>query len=76
MIDAIGIAQNIGLGARINTIMQTAFFKISKVIDENLAIDSIKHAIKKTYGKKGEAVVEKNIAVDRTGRSPAFRRSR
>lgn len=62
IIDAIGIAQEIGLGARINTIMQTAFFKISKVIDENVAIDSIKYAIKKTYGKKGDAIVNMNIA--------------
>ena len=61
VVDAIGIAQNIGLGPRINTIMQTAFFKISKVIDETLAIESIKYAIKKTYGKKGEAIVAKNI---------------
>ncbi len=62
IIDAIGIAQGIGLGPRINTIMQTAFFKISKVIDENVAVDSIKYAIKKTYGKKGDAIVNMNIA--------------
>ncbi len=62
IVDAIGIAQKIGLGPRINTIMQTAFFKISKIIDENLAIDSIKYAIKKTYGRKGDAIVAKNIA--------------
>jgi pyruvate-ferredoxin/flavodoxin oxidoreductase len=61
VVDAIGIAQGIGLGPRINTIMQTGFFKISKVIDDKLAIDSIKHAIQKTYGKKGEAIVNKNI---------------
>ena len=51
VIDAIDIAQKIGLGGRINTIMQTAFFQISKVIDDKVAIDSIKYAIK-TYGKK------------------------
>jgi len=62
VIDAIGIAQKIGLGARINTIMQTAFFHISKVIDEKVAIDAIKYAVKKTYSKKGEAVVNMNIA--------------
>jgi pyruvate-ferredoxin/flavodoxin oxidoreductase len=61
VVDAVGIAESIGLGSRINTIMQTAFFKISKVIDDNLAIDSIKYAIKKTYGKKGDAIVNKNI---------------
>ncbi|HON10459.1 MAG TPA: pyruvate:ferredoxin (flavodoxin) oxidoreductase, partial [Chitinispirillaceae bacterium] len=61
VIDAIGIAQKIGLGPRINTIMQTAFFKISRIIDENIAIDSIKNAVKKTYGRKGDAVVKMNI---------------
>ncbi|MDD5006217.1 MAG: pyruvate:ferredoxin (flavodoxin) oxidoreductase [Candidatus Omnitrophica bacterium] len=66
VIDAINIAEGLGLGARINTIMQTAFFKISKVIDENIAIEEIKSAIKKTYGRKGEDVVKMNIsAVDK-----------
>ena len=65
VIDALKIAEEVGLGGRINVIMQTAFFKISKVIDEKLALDAIKKAIKKTYGKKGEKVVEMNIkAVD------------
>lgn len=65
VIDAVKIAEELGLGARINTIMQTAFFKISKVIDEKLAIDQIKKAIKKTYGAKGDMVVNMNIkAVD------------
>jgi pyruvate-ferredoxin/flavodoxin oxidoreductase len=61
VIDAIGIAQSIGLGPRINSIMQTAFFQIAKVIDEKTAVDSIKYAIKKTYGKKGDAIVNMNI---------------
>ncbi|NLG16436.1 MAG: pyruvate:ferredoxin (flavodoxin) oxidoreductase [Fibrobacter sp.] len=61
VIDAIGIAQKIGLGPRINTIMQTAFFKISGIIDGNTAIDSIKYAIKKTYSRKGDAIVKMNI---------------
>lgn len=66
VIDAIKIAEDLGLGARINTIMQTAFFKISKVIDEEIAIEAIKDAIKKTYGKKGDKVVNMNIdAVDK-----------
>ncbi|MBL7132373.1 MAG: pyruvate:ferredoxin (flavodoxin) oxidoreductase, partial [Candidatus Omnitrophica bacterium] len=66
VINAVKIAEELGLGARINTIMQTAFFKISKVIDEKTAIDAIKNAIKKTYGKKGEKVVNMNIsAVDK-----------
>lgn len=61
VINAIDIAEKIGLGPRINTIMQTAFFKIAKVIDEKVAIESIKYAIKKTYGKKGDAIVTMNI---------------
>jgi pyruvate-ferredoxin/flavodoxin oxidoreductase len=65
VINAIKIAEQLGLGARINTIMQAAFFKISKVIDEKIAIDAIKDAIKKTYAKKGDEVVKMNIdAVD------------
>ena len=64
-IDAISIAGEIGLGARINVIMQTAFFKISGIIPIAEAVKSIKDAIKKTYGKKGEKVVEmNNAAVD------------
>ncbi|MBF0253058.1 MAG: pyruvate:ferredoxin (flavodoxin) oxidoreductase [Candidatus Omnitrophica bacterium] len=62
VIEATDLAEKIGLGSRINVIMQTAFFAISKVIDEKLAIDSIKEAIKKTYGDKGEKVVAMNIA--------------
>lgn len=66
VIDAVSIAEGIGLGPRINVIMQTAFFKISQVIDEKIAIDAIKDAIKKTYGKKGETVVKMNCeAVDK-----------
>jgi len=65
VIDAIKIAEDLGLGARINTIMQTAFFKISGVIDEKKAVAAIKDAIKKTYGKKGEKIVNMNMdAVD------------
>ncbi|HPN72809.1 MAG TPA: pyruvate:ferredoxin (flavodoxin) oxidoreductase, partial [Candidatus Omnitrophota bacterium] len=65
VIDAVKMAEEIGLGGRINMIMQTAFFKISGVIDQKVAIDAIKKAIKKTYGSKGEKVVEMNIkAVD------------
>jgi len=62
VIDALRIGHDIGLGARINTIMQVAFFKISKVIDDNVAIEAIKYAVKKTYGKKGDAIVNMNIA--------------
>ncbi|MFH1715292.1 MAG: pyruvate:ferredoxin (flavodoxin) oxidoreductase [Elusimicrobiota bacterium] len=61
VIDANKIAEEIGLGSRINVIMQTAFFKISKVIDDKVAIEAIKKAIKKTYGNKGEKIVNMNI---------------
>ncbi|MHC4762259.1 MAG: pyruvate:ferredoxin (flavodoxin) oxidoreductase, partial [Planctomycetota bacterium] len=65
VIDAIFLAAKLGLGARINVIMQTAFFKISNIIPVDTAAKAIKDAIKKTYGKKGEKVVEmNNSAVD------------
>jgi len=65
VIDAISLAEELGLGARINVIMQTAFFKISNILDEDTAVKAIKDAIKKTYGKKGEKVVQmNNDAVD------------
>jgi pyruvate-ferredoxin/flavodoxin oxidoreductase len=65
VIDAISLAQELGLGARINVIMQTAFFKISGVIPLDTAIKAIKDAIQKSYGKKGQKVVEmNNAAVD------------
>ena len=57
VIDAISLAESLGLGARINVIMQTAFFKISNVIPLETALKAIKDAIKKTYGAKGEKVV-------------------
>ncbi len=64
-IDAISIAQELGLGARINVIMQTAFFKISNIIPIEKAVDAIKGAIKKSYGEKGEKIVNmNNAAVD------------
>ncbi|MBT3192658.1 MAG: pyruvate:ferredoxin (flavodoxin) oxidoreductase [Verrucomicrobia bacterium] len=65
VIDAIALAHELGLGARINTIMQTCFFYISGVLPQDKAIDSLKYAIKKTYGKKGDEIVRmNNIAVD------------
>ena len=65
VINAIKIAEEVGLGGRINVIMQTAFFKISDIINEKLAVEAIKKATSKTYGKKGEKVVEMNLrAVD------------
>lgn len=65
IIDAITLAQSLGLGARINMIMQTAFFLISGILKKDEAIKAIKDAIKKTYGKKGDKVVNMNYeAVD------------
>ncbi len=66
VIDGYKVAREAGMGTRINTIMQTCFFAISGVLPRDGAIAQIKKAIKKTYGKRGEAVVEKNFAaVDR-----------
>ncbi|MFZ2641988.1 MAG: pyruvate:ferredoxin (flavodoxin) oxidoreductase [Verrucomicrobiia bacterium] len=67
VIDAISVARATGMGGRINTIMQTCFFALSGVLPRDKAIEQIKKAIKKTYGKKGEEIVQKNIAaVDQT----------
>ena len=66
VIDAISLAEELGLGARINVIMQTAFFKISDIIPQADAVKAIKDAIYKTYGKKGEKIVRmNNEAVDK-----------
>ncbi len=62
VIDAYDVAKATGMGVRINTIMQTAFFAISGVLPRDEAIAQIKYAIKKTYGKRGDAVVQKNNA--------------
>jgi len=67
VIDAYRVAGDTGMGVRINTIMQTAFFALSGVLPRDEAIAAIKDAIKKTYGKRGEAVIQKNFAaVDMT----------
>jgi len=66
-IDAVKIAAELGLGNRINSIMQACFFKISGVLPEKEAIALIKKAIEKTYGRKGQEVVQMNWdAVDRS----------
>jgi pyruvate-ferredoxin/flavodoxin oxidoreductase len=62
VIDAVEVAKAAGMGGRINTVMQTCFFAISGVLPREDAIASIKHSIKKTYGKRGESVVRKNFA--------------
>ncbi len=62
VIDAYKIAEEVGLGVRINTIMQTCFFSLSSVIPKDVAINSIKQFIKKSYGKRGESIVQMNFA--------------
>ena len=67
IIDAVNIASEIGLGGRINMIMQAAFFKLANVIPLDDAINYLKESIAKTYGKKGQKIVDMNIAaVDRS----------
>ncbi len=67
VIDAQTVARDTGMGRRINTIMQTCFFAISGVLPRDEAIAQIKESIRKTYGKRGEAVVQQNFkAVDET----------
>ena len=67
VIDAYEVAKDTGMGARINTIMQTCFFAISGVLPKDEAIDKIKEAIKKSYSKKGDDVVQQNYkAVDQS----------
>jgi len=67
VLDAFKVARETGMGGRINTVMQTAFFAISGVLPRDEAITQIKRAIEKTYGKKGEAIVQKNyMAVDQS----------
>ncbi len=69
IINATKLGQELGLGNRTNTIMQSAFFKITNVIPYELAVSEMKHAIEKSYGKKGEAVVNMNYAaVDAGGK--------
>jgi len=67
VIDALKIAHEAGMKGRINTIMQVCFFAISGVLPRDEAISAIKYSIEKTYGKKGEEIVEMNLrAVDQT----------
>ena len=67
VIDAYEVAKKTGMGGRINTIMQTCFFAISGILPREDAIKAIKRSIEKTYGKKGEEIVQQNFkAVDDT----------
>ena len=66
-IDAQSVAEESGMGRRINTVMQVCFFAISGVLPKDEAIEAIKESVRKTYGKKGESIVAMNIkAVDNT----------
>jgi len=66
-IDAVSIAQSVGLGGRINMIMQTAFFKLANIIPVDDALDYLKKEIDKMFGKKGDRIVKMNVdAVDKT----------
>ncbi len=62
VIDGYQVAKDAGMGNRVNTVMQTCFFAISGVLPRDEAIAQIKKAIRKTYGKRGEAVVQRNYA--------------
>ena len=62
VVDGYRVAREAGLGLRINTVMQTCFFALAAVIPTDRAIAEIKHAIEKTYGKRGESVLERNYA--------------
>ncbi|MBD0287482.1 MAG: pyruvate:ferredoxin (flavodoxin) oxidoreductase, partial [Flavisolibacter sp.] len=67
VINASKVARETGMGSRINSILQTCFFAISNVLSREEAIEYIKKGIRKSYGRKGEAVVQKNFdAVDKT----------
>jgi pyruvate-ferredoxin/flavodoxin oxidoreductase len=67
VIDALSVARSVGMGGRINTVMQVCFFAISGVLPQEESIAEIKKSIKKTYGKKGEEIVALNLrAVDQT----------
>ena len=64
-IDGIKIGKEIGLGGRINTVLQSAFFKLAAIIPEEEAIDLMKAAAKATYGRKGDKIVQMNYdAID------------
>ena len=61
-IDAYGIARETGMDRRINTIMQVCFFEITRIIDPDQAIEMVKTAVEKTYGRKGRRLLERNFA--------------
>ncbi len=62
VVDALQVAHNAEMGGRINTVMQTCFFALANILPRDQAIEEIKRAIKKTYGKRGETILKKNYA--------------
>ncbi len=62
VMDAVALAKEVGMGGRINTIMQSAFFKLANIIPIEEAVKYMKDAIQKSYGRQGEAVIAKNFA--------------
>jgi pyruvate-ferredoxin/flavodoxin oxidoreductase len=67
VIDAVAVAHEVGMGNRINTVMQPCFFKLSGVLPAQEAIERIKQFVEKTYAKRGRAIVERNFAaIDRS----------
>ncbi len=71
MIDAVRVAKACGMGARINTVMQTCFFALNGALPREQAITQIKYAIEKTYGKRGEGRGPEELR----GRRPVSRRT-
>lgn len=67
IIDANGIAENLGLGNRISMVLQAAFFKLAEILPEEEALQQMKEAARKSFGKKGEAVVQKNLQAINAG---------
>jgi len=73
IINGIQIGKEIGLGGRINTVLQSAFFKLAKIIPENEAIDYMKAAAKYAYGKKGDEIVQMNYSAIERGATDAVK---
>ena len=73
VIDALGLGHKLGLGALINMIMQTAFFVISNILTPEQSIEEIKKAITKTYGRKGDKVINMNFAAVDASRAGIFK---
>ena len=69
VVDASKIAQDVGLGNKINTIMQSAFFAVSDILEETVYMAELKNAIIKTYGRKGDAVVNMNLQALNMGKT-------